>query len=502
MRKLPKRFFAQPFKKTEQNAGETEALQMTTEEFMSRFREYSTECFRNAYELDRSVLRTDATGALSSSLAEDVVSLCYMQWNALRDFCATQNREQDQWPEEEELVRTGMQHVVRTIRSMHQGSLPLLWTTLETCCRAANDFYRMADKLELLWSKLSGQHPMLQAPSSRKLQEGEDEMLTHAHAATPVTLSEEWADLVRRLSCDAVASAERVQVFILRHITFNTSIASDFFSSHWERDLTDNQVMLRLIQLLDGYLEDLKQYLMNEHLWCKALLTTCRAMVCLYVRCLIEKADGATRRRRNRRHGPARWYSERQPFEYASRALRRLWDDVSMLKSFFLQRADGHPALSRMLADEVYILEVIHECLDADDAVSIEAFIVVIHKRTGADALVTRYFLTDLWFLVAHRPGKQQIEKVMGVIQPDLQLVSNRIKEQSIVGKTQTSDLAFVRIDEMLRVMYEDRIAQGMLPACWTCVPKIEANDSKIAVDGIRRFTRKLADLRWKTATG
>lgn len=481
--------------------GEAEPLYPPLEEFASRFKQHSTDSIRNAYEVESSVKRSDVTGALSSSLAEDVVSLCYLQWNMLQEYCITTIIYDT--PAGNELFREGMHHIARSVRLMHTCKLPLLWTSLSSCCRAANDFSRMADKLEVLWCKMCVQHPFLQAQNSSDDKtdpddDDDDDDKTTAQQPGVADLAKEWNQLVNQLVCDAVASAERAQVFIMRDINRNTTIGSDFFSTAWERDLTHNEVMLQLIQLTDGYLSDIRSCLVNEHLWCKALLTTCKGIVCFYVRCLVEKADNVSRRRKNRDRLTQK--GERKPFLVPNRALRRMWDDVNILRDFFLQKADGNPTLTRMLANEMYILEVIHECLDSDDEHSVESFIFVIHKRTGADALVTRHFLGDLWLLVAHKQGKVQIDKMVSMLQSDLRLVSSRIQEEAILlDKAKRNDMSFVRLDEMLRTMYEDRIAQGMLPACWACVPKkVEAEDKWFAIDIVRSFTRVFAELRWK----
>jgi hypothetical protein len=142
-------------------------------------------------------------------------------------------------------------------------------------------------------------------------------------------------------------------------------------------------------------------------------------------------------------------------------------------------------------------LELIHECLintEVDDD-SLESFIVVLHKRTGADALVTRYFLEDLWLLVARREELRLIDETMVVLQPDLRMVTTRLKE---TAPKNASDVSFVKLDEMLRALYEDRIAQGALPLCWTCLPKVETEGNKLVANRIRKLTRSLADIRWK----
>jgi len=49
-----------------------------------------------------------------------------------------------------------------------------------------------------------------------------------------------------------------------------------------------------------------------------------------------------------------------------------------------------------------------------------------------------------------------------------------------------------------LQGIYEDRIAQGILPICWACLPKTEANNigsDQMVTQKIRSFTRQVIEL-------
>jgi hypothetical protein len=46
-------------------------------------------------------------------------------------------------------------------------------------------------------------------------------------------------------------------------------------------------------------------------------------------------------------------------------------------------------------------------------------------------------------------------------------------------------------------VLYEDRVAQGILPACWACLPKVETEGDAIVAEQIRNLTRKMVEMKW-----
>ena len=147
-----------------------------------------------------------------------------------------------------------------------------------------------------------------------------------------------------------------------------------------------------------------------------------------------------------------------------------MMDDIGLMREFFHNKTKDNAPLTRAIRSELNTLELIHDVLVAtsQDPESLESFIVVLHKRTGADALVTKHFVGDLWLLVAQsrQDGSlRTVARTLDGLQPDLQMVTSRMQERSAHG-IGTKELSFVRLDEMLKVMYEDRIVQGLLPVC------------------------------------
>ena len=214
------------------------------------------------------------------------------------------------------------------------------------------------------------------------------------------------------------------------------------------------------------------------------------------------------------------------------------------------------------------ILETIHECLQttlidennnnnnvgtmdgcteslSSSSSSLESFIVVLHKRTGANTMVTRFFMSDLWLLSNSQMNQRGIiRKTVDNLKNDLQLVTTNMmmisdQQQSTTtagtrcnyqtrnvlsplrqrpirnaNDTMTAILVVVpKLDEMLRNLYEDRMAQGILPLCWTtCLPStssrggviIAANDDDeddnsndidiVLARKIQNFTKQIID--------
>jgi hypothetical protein len=413
---------------------------------------------------------------LSTSLAEDVFSLLHAEASVLANYIAggdglglpTDSRTGAC------IFVDGVQHVFLVLKQTQISQRLLFLTTIEDACAFANDCLRMSERMETFLNEVT---TMVSSLSD--------------HSDLSASMLEEGNVLVTLFSQDAVMAAERTQVFIMRAVQ-STSIASDFFSRAWEDDWTRNEVSLSMVNIFDEYLTRTKRYLGNDYMYHKAVVISAKAMICFYIRCLVNKADSVTRRRRNRaRIGLP---GERQPFRRHSRALRRLADDIQVMKDFFMEKAAGNATLLRIITNDMGILELIHECLDTEDAESLESFIVVIHKRTGADPLVTRYFVGDLWMLTTHKRGHTYIHNAVEQLQPDLHMVTTRMKEQSAYSD---DELTFVRVDDMLKVLYEDRVAHGILPACYACLPKVETEGNEVVAKQIRVLTRKMVEMQW-----
>lgn len=450
---------------------------------MLRFKRHAKECIGHAYQVEGVIERAAANGRLSTSLAEDVIFLIDTQCKVLQEYLQTKNL----WSTRQgnDFYVDGLMNIFRCLCEMHKQQRPLFLTTLEDCCAAANDFFRLAEKMEALIASILDNGPMF------RQQEEENWCAEY--------LRREANGYLLMLNQDAVLAAERTHVFLIR-IVNKTSLPADLFSRAWEDEWTQNQVAQQLVNMTDRFLTDIERFLGNDVLYKKALFVTCKAVVCFYIRCLIEKADSVSRRRRNRdRMG----MGERQPFRNTKRAMIRMLDDILIIKGYFEDKVKSQSGLISLIGNELFLLELVYECLDATDNDTLETLIVVIHKRTGADMLVTRHFVADLWLLVDRHNEEHHISKTLAQLQPDLQMVSSGLREQKNhrlkLAPPQSKQISFVQLDEMLKAMYEDRIVQGALPLCWTCLPKVEElHGTPIVADKIRALTRSLKEMQWK----
>jgi hypothetical protein len=447
-------------------------------EYMRVFKQHARECIRNAYQMENTVSRRSSSGYLTTSLAEDVVSLIDTQRSVLKDYLKTS----ELWTRQgNEICVDGLTQQGNTIyidcllyifgcllEEQHRNR-PLFLVSLEECCAAANDFLRLSEKFETLLEQLLAEAPLFIVPDSRE-----------------AAVRNKGSAYILQLSQDSVYAAERAQVFIMRAVN-QTMVPSNLFTAAWEDDFTNNELISHLIRTVDGFLLKIEEFLATDTLYNKALIITCKAIVCFYVRCLVEKADSVSRRRRNR--GRIGMLGERKPFRSPKRALIRMFHDIRLIKEYFVEKASA--PMTRIIKHEVYVLEVIHECLDADDANSLENFILIIHKRTGSDMLVTQHLVGDLWLLVANE-AIPHIGPTLTHMQPDLQMVTQATKQRQ---EEQNLELSWVSIDEVLRSMYEDRIVQGALPICWACLPKIEQPIGNAAVgERVRAITRTIKE--------
>lgn len=371
-----------------------------------------------------------------------------------------------------DVTRSVLAHISHNQRSMRPY---FLYQGVDECCAAANDFWRMSEQLDDFVTTWAAKPSLFAA---------DDESLL-----ARTTLQSEGATLVASLLQDAVLAAEHIQAILMRKVN-RTSIPADLFCLAWEDDWTHNEVMMELLQIFDVDLARAETFMSSEHLYHKTLTACCKSIVCFYIRCLVQKADSVSLRRRHRER--AGRVGEKQPFQSPDRALRRMKDDIGLIQQFFREKSTETVALSRILGEEMRILELIHECLAAEDSDSLETFIVVLHKRTGADGLVTRHFVSDLWLLVQREEYGRKLRQTISTLEPDLKMVSAGIQERLA---SRPVDNSYIRVDQMLKALYEDRIAQGLLPVCFACLPKTGEEGTQVVANRIRVLSRKLVEL-------
>lgn len=413
-------------------------------------------------------IQKDRHGQLRTSLPTDIGSILSVVNETLETHLHDNNGL--------ELTERGYQILVQTLlgivealRQTQRANLLAFGTTWQSCAAAANDFHQLADFISNQWmeNQVYAQYTILQR---RDTQGSLSRRLRHIIHELTIDYSQ-----------DSVAMAERCVVFGMKQINHSAKL----FGRKWEQDYTDNQVTKQILTNVDDFLQTTWEYLgRNEFLCDKLVLETCRGVVGYYVQALVERADAVRKRGgigRRQRQGP---------FQSLKQALRRMEDDIELLSEYFLNHVQRSLALERSIAGHIYILELLHECL-ATERDDLETYIVVIHKHTGADALVTNCLVRDLQ-LLAGANNSDRVRDCLQVVEPDLTMVSNHATTTS---KQVVSELVYTNLPEMLRFMYEDRLARGMLPLCWTCIPKNEENGVVVTAP-IRAFSRSVAEIR------
>jgi len=442
--------------------------------------------------------RAKNNATLTHLLSEDVITLFNTQQRVLHDLITADSPSAlSSSGKGRAMLLDGLYSILFSFQQTHINGRALFLFELQDSCAAANDWWRLSERLESFLENLSKEYPFLAAI--------EENVSSSSEKSSAQMVFRLGSELVSMLSQDSVQAAERVQLFILREVK-QSSIPNDLFSLSWERDWTHNEVVIDLVNTFDRYLKNIQGYLFSDFLYHKVVISTAKALECFYVKSLVEKADSVSRRRRNDGNRFHTRSSEcLQPFHNFKRVLIRMFDDIDIIRDFINEKATASTVLQRIVADELHILELIHECLGAtDDWTSLESFILVIHKRTGADRMVTRYFVGDLWLVLSlgRRHDQKQIKGTLKALDPDLQMISSKLKQQRLAVPQQRQQPlglgACIRLDEMLKNMYEDRIAQGILPLCWACIPKeqVTGEDELVVVKKLRSMSRTLAEMK------
>lgn len=282
--------------------------------------------------------------------------------------------------------------------------------------------------------------------------------------STTSLLRREAADLISLYGSDAVYAAQRVATFVMKAVETTTNIPQELFSRDWEDKLVHNEVAVSMVRTFEDYLSDIHNFIEHDFLYHKTVVALVRSTVCFYLKCFINKAEQVRSAKKKMKHASG--------FMSASRAICRMTYDIEVLRDYFYSVSKESAALGRVVANELSVLLVILECmwlaLGQTGADSLEEFIVVVHKRTGADSEVTKHFLSDLWLLVAPADKQNVIRDMVKTMQLELQMVSLRMKETDAASpwKLKNSDTSYVRLDEMLKSMYDERNFQQQASLC------------------------------------
>ena len=482
----------------------------------------------------------------------------------------------------------GIQHIISTLEhnQIERSRQMMLWYTkddvMEHICATMNDSIRLSESIDLFVTSTIPQmlHTLQQEPERSVNHNNKSRAMaavaesrndtTDLNTSTNdayIALQQSTNDLIVLYSNHAVQLSEQISMYLVRNIHIQSTIPTDFFTPAWENEWTNNELCRAMIeQYIHKYLWQCQQYLVgtNQHkndstgrsiisqqydvdrstelrdsdqnntrlyLFHKVITNTVRAIICLYVRCLIQnKADP---QQMNHSH------SKRGYFQNPERALLRMDADIRILKKYFLKQfCQHHVTLQRILIDEFSTLELLYECLlcccnehlsvsatvsdttaspstklvSSSSSSSLESFIVVIHKRcANGNELITRYLVGDLYILMSpsalsskarfrflhHQKNKNNtiyheritsIQNALNHLQPDLLRVTSRMKElndqqmsELVPNSTSNADTvsSYHQLNCMLQSLYEERMTHGILPVlCHSlCLPHFDSTD-------------------------
>jgi hypothetical protein len=298
-------------------------------------------------------------------------------------------------------------------------------------------------------------------------------------------LEKEVDDLVALYGNDAVFAVQRSQIFVMKTIQ-QSPIATDLFSKEWEDEFVYNEVALSIVKTMEDYLYDFHNYLSNAFLYGKIVGALVRAVVCFYVMTLVQKADRIRRRKRkgNRLVGG----KPEASFRSTSRAILRMMYDMEVFRTYFHNLVKQLPGLDKLVDDELSVLVVVHETLSLilqeSTGYELDEFIVVLHKRTGANAHVTKFLMQDMWLVAAPADQRRALNNTLALMDGELQRLSNKLEEgrRESPSKPRPRDrLPGLLLQEVLLELYENRMLSARLQPCAPCINMVRKAKTKRA---------------------
>jgi len=405
--------------------------------------------------------KSSVSGSLTTGLPEDVFHLVDSQLSLLEDYlrakCIISTETGSNVAVEAVLS------IVRNLWYHHTNYRYTFLQDVESSIAAANDLMRKLEKLEEMMRQVGEHFPQV---DWREREQG---------GSATFVVRREIADLVSLFSTDAVNACQRAVNHIMRNI-HNSSIASDLFTREWEGDLIQNEVAVAIVRTFEDYLSDLRDYIEHDFLYHKVVAAMVRATVCFYTQCFVKKAHKL--RRALKRGFPSKRAST-IAFMNSKRAITRMTYDIQVFQEYFETLARHSPPLMRLVVDELSVFVVFIECMwlavGRKENDSLDEYVVVVHKKiSGADAAVTRHFLSDLWLLLGPKNEHYNIEKVVKRMDTELKLMSAMVKQEATSTRVTLDQSSCLRLDEVLHTMYEDRILQENSSLCVSFVKDIK----------------------------
>jgi len=260
----------------------------------------------------------------------------------------------------------------------------------ETCCAAANDFIRMAERFDVTVFEVKKE--------------------CNFSPDASLSLDEQSAALIETYSKDAVFAAKKAHTYIFEPI--EEAIANDLFGTKWLDELTQNELAFTLVRTLDDFVQDLEKY-MDEIMVPKAVEALITASVLFYVNLLL----GKSRNHKGKLVGPY--------FSNIEKALVRMTGDITVLREYFEDLSAKMPVLTSVMDREFEFLYSIHEMMAIAAGTSnseAQDFVLVMQKQIQ-NIHLTKFIVGDLWNLT-NPHGERYIYGIVDSIQQEMSAVA------------------------------------------------------------------------------
>ena len=352
------------------------------------------------------------TGRLVTSLCEDVFSLAGVQLRTIRGRLTRSS---------EALV----QAVGVIFKNLYEKQIKCrnqFFVDFESCCAAANDFLRMAERCEEVLA----------------------ELLSECNLSTTATLvlEELLASLVGLYSNDALFAVQIIHVYIFAPI--EKAISHELFDSEWLNICTHNELALTIVRTLEDFMGDLVVYL-DQFMVGKSLEALITASVNFYVKCLLRKSA-------NRKEG-----SKKSIWDNDQTALMRMRGDFRVMREYFESMANTtFPSLLRIVETEFEVLDIFHEllsiaCKHCDS--NARDFVFLLQKRIR-NVPITKLVVGDLWHLV--RPTEElEINALLDEMEEQLTVLCPN-DENAIESIEDRKSVPGLRLDQAVAMICDE----------------------------------------------
>ena len=403
-------------------------------------------------------------GTLSTTLAEDVFILVDSQLVLLDEYLVASNLLMTDTGDA--VFADALLSILRIIlcKQMHYGRTPQFLPDVKTCIARANDYWIMGEKVDAMMQRLSEKH-------NHRLTlkpEQSDSTLAEWDFASDL-VKQEASKLMDKMNADAVEASNHVAICIMKTVA-QLDIPRELFSRHWEENLTSNEVAKYIVRVYTGYLTGMKDVLVSDCLYHKVVITLARCTLCYYLKSFIFKAS--------RVRSSNAWYDNRKDrknfFRSQRKAFLRMKYDIEVFEEFFFGLSEESTALAKIVSNEfsafrLLFLECSSFAVGDSSPDFLKDFIIVVHKRTGADSNITRHFLSDVFILMGEKKRNYFVRDSVHNMIDDLNKIKESLGEENEKGSPthgKGSESSFFELDEMLKSVYSERILQEKTGIC------------------------------------